>query len=472
MLPKDFTLRMQRLMGDEYGSFVKSFDDKRAYGLRINPLKLKAGHASLLPFRLERVPWAREGFYADLDEHPGKHPLHEAGAYYIQEPSAMAAVVLLDPRSGEKICDLCAAPGGKSTQIAGRLGGKGFLASNDFSAPRARTLLRNIERMGVVNAAVCSEHPGRMAERFGGFFDKVLVDAPCSGEGMFRKERAAAEEWSLEQVRACAQRQKKILESADAMLKDGGVLVYSTCTFSPDENEDILIWFLRTHKGYVVESRKDFGLDDAMGIEGGRKDFVSDSLLPLSPEECEAIDGSMRLWPHRLRGDGHFAVRLKKGRASKKESFKNRKKIFSEDFRREAEELEKLLAELFKPGAASLAGRKGRVKCFGDRIYITPPDFAGVNGINYLGVGLHAATRKKNRLEPAHALAMASGPSDVRQYFECGYDAAIRYIHGEPIPCGMGLRGHVLVGYAGCSLGWGKAGNGIIKNHYPKGLRI
>ena len=236
MLPEAFLERMKRQLGDEYESYLDSLNRSRAVALRFNPLK---GEIPQLPFVGQPVPWEPMGYYYDPDARPGLHVFHEAGVYYLQEASAMAPVALLDPQPGERVCDLCAAPGGKTTQIAGRMMGRGFLLCNEINPKRAKILSRNIERMAVSNALVTNEHPATLAQRFAGFFDRVLVDAPCSGEGMFRKEEAAVTDWSQETVEMCARRQAEILSSAAALIRPGGRLVYSTCTFSPEEDEQI-----------------------------------------------------------------------------------------------------------------------------------------------------------------------------------------------------------------------------------------
>ena len=229
MLPEAFLERMKRQLGDEYESYLDSLNRSRAVALRFNPLK---GEIPQLPFVGQPVPWEPMGYYYDPDARPGLHVFHEAGVYYLQEASAMAPVALLDPQPGERVCDLCAAPGGKTTQIAGRMMGRGFLLCNEINPKRAKILSRNIERMAVSNALVTNEHPVTLAQRFAGFFDRVLVDAPCSGEGMFRKEEAAVTDWSQETVEMCARRQAEILSSAAALIRPGGHLVYSTCTLS------------------------------------------------------------------------------------------------------------------------------------------------------------------------------------------------------------------------------------------------
>ena len=228
LLPEEFKDRMKKLLGSEYEEFMLSYNKEKVQGLRINTLKLDVADKDRLPFKLDTVPWVYEGFYYNAEERPGRHPLHEAGVYYIQEPSAMSVASLLEPEEGSYICDMCAAPGGKSTHIAARLNGTGLLVSNEISAARAKILSQNIERAGISNAVVCHETPEKMAEYFPQYFDKIVVDAPCSGEGMFRKDNIAIEEWSLDNTNMCARRQKMILGYADKMLKPGGILVYST----------------------------------------------------------------------------------------------------------------------------------------------------------------------------------------------------------------------------------------------------
>ena len=240
MLPQEFLERMRTQLGEEYPDFLKSLERPRAVALRLNPLKCSR---ISLPFIGDNVPWEPMGYYYDPEARPGLHPYHDAGVYYLQEASAMSAVALLDPQPGERICDLCAAPGGKSTQIAGRLMGQGFLLCNEYSPKRAKILSSNVERMGIANALVTNETPDRLADRLPAYFDRVLIDAPCSGEGMFRKEEAAVTDWSLETVEMCARRQADILNAGAALVRPGGRLVYSTCTFAPAENEQAVAEF-------------------------------------------------------------------------------------------------------------------------------------------------------------------------------------------------------------------------------------
>lgn len=460
-LPQDFKERMERQLGDSYADFLAAYGKGRVYGLRYNPLKIEKGQlaSALLGYQitLGQVAWADEGFYYPADAHPGKLALHEAGAYYIQEPSAMVAVELLDPKPGEKILDLCAAPGGKSTQIAGRQRGEGLLISNEVTPQRAKTLSRNIERMGVPNAAVLNETPKRLAERFALFFDKVLVDAPCSGEGMFRKDADACGEWSLKQVDACAQRQRDILAQAVRMLRPGGVLVYSTCTFAPQENGQIAEWLVREYPEFVLEK-------------------------------------SEQIWPHLQRGEGHYAARFcrqgpdvaalqeqdlayKNAAASRHDADRPQSKKGLAVSQRE----KGLLADhkeffgflgrtLSEEGNARMMARiqTGRLAAFGDMLYLLPPGIGRLGGLKVERAGLQLGCSKKNRFEPSHALAMALHPHDVKQALELGEPE--RYLRGEAISCSM-QNGWTLATIHGCSIGWGKASQGVLKNHYPKGLR-
>ena len=284
MLPQEFLNRMERQLGAEYPAFLASLERPRAVALRWSP---RCGEPPHMDFQGERVPWEPLGWYYDPEARPGLHPYHEAGAYYLQEASAMAPVVLLDPQPGEFVLDMCSAPGGKSTQIAGRMGGEGFLLCNEYSPKRAKILSRNIERLGIANALVTNETPAALAKRLPGFFDRVLVDAPCSGEGMFRKEEAAVTDWSQETVEMCARRQAEILDAAAELLAPGGRLVYSTCTFAPEEDEGAVAEFLQRHPDFVPEE-----------VDAPWFDAVP--------------NGGFRLWPHKLLGEGHFAAVLRK----------------------------------------------------------------------------------------------------------------------------------------------------------------
>ena len=428
MLPQAFLDRMKLQLGEEFPAFLESLERPRAVALRFNPLK---GSRPMLPFVQQPVPWEPEGFYYDPQSRPGLHPLHEAGVYYLQEASAMAPVALLDPQPGQRICDLCAAPGGKTTQIAGRMAGEGFLLCNEINPKRAKILSRNIERMGVANAMVTNEHPQNLAEHYAGFFDRVLVDAPCSGEGMFRKEEAAVTDWSPETVLMCANRQKEILQSAAQLLKPGGRLVYSTCTFAPEENEQVIEAFLQDHPEFSAET-----LDAPWFTKGNM--------------------GTFRLWPHKLLGEGHFAAVLRKN-AGKTDSVPLE----------QPQKLPREYTDFAKTMGICLP--EGKAIAFGSSLYWAPGDLPCLRGIRVLRPGLELGEIKKNRFEPAHALALWLKDAAVTENFPAESHEIRAYMHGETVPSQQ--HGWCLVMADGYSIGWGKGDKKVLKNHYPKGLR-
>ena len=428
MLPQEFLNRIEKQLGEEYPAFLESLERPRAVALRFNPLK---GEVPELPFVGEPVPWEPQGYYYDPEARPGLHPYHEAGVYYLQEASAMSAVALLDPQPGEKILDLCAAPGGKSTQIAGRMAGEGFLLCNEFNPKRAKILSRNIERMGIANALVTNEHPQRLAEKLPGFFDRVLIDAPCSGEGMFRKEEAAVTDCSVETVQMCARRQAEILSSGAILVRPGGRLVYSTCTFAPEENEQTIAAFLEDHPEFSLEA-----VD--------------------APWFTPAGEGQFRLWPHKLLGEGHFAAVLRKtgGEEGDVPEFKAQK------LPREWESFAKEMKITLPAGKAVL---------FGSCLFWAPVEMPDIQGLKVLRPGLELGEVKKDRFEPAHALALWMKEAKTQVSFPAQSQIIRDYMAGQVIACDR--RGWCLVKVDGFSLGWGKGDGKVLKNHYPKGLR-
>ena len=428
MLPQEFLNRIEKQLGEEYPAFLESPERPRAVALRFNPLK---GTVPQLPFVGAPVPWEPMGYYYDPQARPGLHPYHEAGVYYLQEASAMSAVALLDPQPGEKVCDLCAAPGGKTTQIAGRMAGEGFLLCNEINPKRARILGQNIERMGVANALVTNEHPQRLADKYPGFFDRVLIDAPCSGEGMFRKEESAITDWSQETVEMCARRQGEILHSGAQLLKPGGRLVYSTCTFAPEENEQAIESFLASHPEFTREA-----VD--------------------APWFTPAGEGAFRLWPHKLLGEGHFAAVLRKTQAEAEEI----PQIAGEKLPKEWVDFAKTLKIQLPAGKAVL---------FGSSLYWVPEEMPDIRRIKVVRSGLELGEVKKNRFEPAHALALWLKKCENIQDFPADSKEIRSFMEGQVLP--GNLRGWCLITVDGYSLGWGKGDGNTIKNHYPKGLR-
>ncbi len=433
MLPALFLDRIAHQLGEEYPAFLQSLERPRAVALRINPLKC---HTLNLPFMGENVPWEPMGCYYDPAARPGLHPFHEAGIYYLQEASAMCAVALLDPQPGEKILDLCAAPGGKSTQIAGRLLGKGFLLCNEYEWKRAKILSQNVERLGIANAMVVNAEPARLSAQLPEFFDRILVDAPCSGEGMFRKEEAAVTDWSQETVEMCARRQADILDEAAKMLKPGGRLVYSTCTFAPEENEETIESFLIRHPDFAPEP-------------------------VAAPWFTPAGEGQFRLWPHKLLGEGHFAAVLhKKGEAEESHS----PKVTNEKLPKEWLDFAKDLGIQLPPGRlqTQLTGD-------GTRLWWLPEGAPAALSCTCLRKGLELGEVKKNRFEPAHALALWLDTCKNTLDLDPEGEEIKKYLHGDVLPSAQ--RGWTLVTVGGYSIGWGKGDGSWLKNHYPKGLR-
>ena len=428
MLPEGFLTRIKAQLGEEYTAFLTSLERPRAVAMRFNPLKTDFED---LAFVQGNVPWEPMGYYYDPESRPGLHPFHEAGVYYLQEASAMAPVALLDPKPGEFVADLCAAPGGKSTQIAGRLGGEGFLLCNEWSPKRAKILSRNIERLGVGNALVTNEEVSRLAQRYEGFFHKVLIDAPCSGEGMFRKEEAAVTDWSEETVEMCARRQADILHHGSRLVAPGGRLVYSTCTFAPQENEEAVENFLAEHPDFEPEE-VDAPWFQRVGV------------------------GQFRLWPHKLLGEGHFAavLRRKDGREGDVKPAPGEK--LPKEWLAFAKDLDIRLPE-------------GKAVLFGQSLYWAPKDMPDISKLKVLRPGLELGTVKKDRFEPAHALALWLKACAREESFEASSNEIERYLHGDVVPSGK--RGWCLVKVGKYPLGWGKGDGNVLKNHYPKGLR-
>jgi len=448
---------MKKLLKDEFEDFIESYKNNRNQGLRVNTLKISLKEfQEKSPFTVKKIPWTQEGFYYGENDRPGKHPYHEAGLYYIQEPSTMAVGEIVDPVPGEKILDLCAAPGGKTTHIAAKMNQKGFLLANEIHPARARILSQNVERMGIKNAVVVNETPERLAQRFPGYFDRILVDAPCSGEGMFRKDPQACAEWSLENVDMCAYRQLDILKRAGSMLRPGGRLVYSTCTFSPEENEGVISKFLNSNPDFEVEDIKVYE-----GFDRGRADWIYDA--------AENIEKTIRIWPHKLQGEGHYIAVLRKkdgsGRADGSERV-NLKYLQTsidpkllKDYYRFAEEFLRFIPE-------------GKYILFGDQLYIIPEEMLALESLKVVRPGWHLGTIKKNRFEPSHALGISINGGQVKYKLNLSADSdeITAYLKGEPLEV-EGPKGWHLVEVDGYSIGWGKLTDRILKNHYPKGLR-
>lgn len=472
-LPVDFENRMKLLLGDSFSEFEKSYETDRHRGLRANLLKQSVSGEDAVHYvervsKCEPIPWTDCGFYYDEDSHPGKHPLHEAGVYYIQEPSAMTPGMLIGAKPGECVLDLCAAPGGKTTQIAAAMQGKGLLIANEINPQRAKILAENVERMGIKNAVVTNESSEKLALRFEGFFDRIMVDAPCSGEGMFRKNDEAISEWSLDNIKMCAERQAEILDNAALMLKQGGTLVYSTCTFAPEENELGIKAFLDRHSEFTLADMSSFKEKLGQEQQLNAAAFGMDEAI---------IKKTVRLWPHKINGEGHFAAVLVK--ISQEEYNISYGENVSAPVLEEAplskgdrKKLMEYLGDILDESCFDTNGilGTGRLESFGDNIYIVPAKMQSLGGLKIMRAGLQIGSKVKDRFEPAHALAHAITPSMAKRVSDLLSEDAADYIKGLTKNID-GEKGWVLVCVNGFSLGWGKNAGGVLKNHYPKGLR-
>lgn len=475
-LPIEFEKKMKAFLGDEWDDFLYSYDNNRFQALRFNTLKVQSPEERMRILKTlkissdKKVSWANEAYYFDENVRPGKHPYHEMGLYYIQEPSAMSAAALLAPKPGMRVLDLCAAPGGKSTQLATYLGDSGLLVSNEINTQRSRILSQNIERMGIKNAIVTNEDSFVLASHFPGFFNAIQVDAPCSGEGMFRKLPEAIEQWSMENVAICAERQKEILDNAAVMLKPGGTIVYSTCTFSKEENEDVIEYFLERHPDFTLEEME-------------------------------------RFWPHKVDGEGHFVAKLvrrgsvnefgadydvcedscnkvedtglKVDRKTKKnKNSKNRKNETKPALTKENMKLlSEFLDETISEDVAAWI-KNSRLVMFGEQLYRLPDMEVDIKGLKVQRAGLHIGEFKKQRFEPSHSLALALKLNDAKNLVKltCDNPQTIGFFNGQSVvlsdeQTAECKKGWALVCVDGYTAGWGKVNGTQVKNHYPKGLR-
>ena len=457
-LPIEFEKKMKAFLGNEWDDFLYSYDNNRFQALRFNTLKVQSPEERMRILKVlgissdKRVSWANEAYYFDENVRPGKHPYHEMGLYYIQEPSAMSAAALLAPKPGMRVLDLCAAPGGKSTQLATYLGDSGLLVSNEINTQRSRILSQNIERMGIKNAIVTNEDSFVLASHFPGFFNAIQVDAPCSGEGMFRKLPEAIEQWSMENVAICAARQKEILDNAAVMLKPGGVIVYSTCTFSKEENEDVIEYFLERHPDFTLEEME-------------------------------------RFWPHKVDGEGHFVAKLvrrgcvdtdlKADRKTKKnKNSKNRKNETKPALTKENMKLlSEFLDETISEDMAAWI-KNSRLVMFGEQLYRLPDMEVDIKGLKVQRAGLHIGEFKKQRFEPSHSLALALKLSEAKNVVKLTWDdpQTTGFFNGQSVmlsdeQTAECKKGWALVCVDGYTAGWGKVNGTQVKNHYPKGLR-
>ncbi len=458
-LPERFEARMRLLLGDDADAFFDGYRLPLRRGLRVNTLCCDtASFCDRFPLTLTASPFASDAFYLDenVTHKAGADPLHHAGAYYMQEPSAASAVTVLTPMPGEHILDLCAAPGGKSTQIAAALCGEGLLWCNEYVKGRAAVLCQNMERMGVRNAVVSCGDTTPLCDELEGCFDAVLADVPCSGEGMFRKEEVALSQWSEALVDECAERGAMILHNASKAVRAGGRLVYSTCTFAPEENEMQILRFLQTHP--------DFELCPC-GVSFGRAGIDIKALRRLDPSLPHTADPTLcrRIFPADG-GEGHFIALLKKRGDQPRVHFGK--------------------AAPTKKDDAVLAARRLWDDCFttppngdilrvGDTLRLVPPDLPVTRHIHILQAGVAIGTVAKNRIEPHHALFASCSPTDCRRTVSLPADdpRTFAFLHGEEIDAD-GDDGYTAVLIDGVPCGFGKVSRGRLKNKYPKGLRL
>lgn len=503
-LPQEFLERMESMLGEEYEAFLKSYEEPRKYGLRVNTAKISVEEfKEKAPFHLTPIPWIPNGFYYEREDDPARHPFYYAGLYYLQEPSAMTPASILPAEPGERVLDLCAAPGGKATALGAKLRGSGLLVANDISASRAKALLKNLEVFGIANSFVTNAVPEHLAEQFEGFFDKILVDAPCSGEGMFRKDLANARVWSLKKVEECAKTQHDILRSAVTMLRPSGLLLYSTCTFSAEENEQSI--------AAILDEYPEMELLEVPWYEGfahGRPDLA---------DGREELTRCVRIFPHRMNGEGHFLALLRKkgpegsiretscdspktelrsvscAAQTESRSISDRKNSGKTGGKRdrdvdkfekkrsgggkkmelsEAEAVDEFLKDV------TAVYERSRIEIRGGQVYYTQNRLPVSRKIPFLRNGLYMGEVRKGRFEPSQSLAMALRGSEYASVIDLDQqdERVKRYLSGETIDTDdlnpKRDKGWQLVCVNGYPLGWGKLVNGTLKNKYHSGWRM
>ena len=512
-IPEEFEMKMKKLLGGEYEEFLASYDRPRNFGLRVNVDKISPGEfEKIAPFHLTKIPWTENGYYYEEQDMPARHPFYYAGMYYLQEPSAMTPASRLVSQPGDKVLDLCAAPGGKATELGARLHGQGVLVANDISASRAKALLKNIEVFGIRNSFVVNEVPAKLAENFPEFFDKILVDAPCSGEGMFRKDPAVAKVWDSNKPFECAKQQKEIITRAAQMLAPGGNMLYSTCTFSPEENEQVI--------QFLLDSRDDMEIREIQPYEGfapGRPEVAYEGWDGECTDPVRRKMGTpdlkkcVRIWPHKMAGEGHFLALLHKkapGEAARaqendRNGHPNRETTVDEhknpvegtisDIKGIGKPETKALTEFFADVSMEMNWKQVEVRK--GQVYLVPEALGTRKGLVFLRNGLYLGEIRKDRFEPSQSFAMALKKEEYTAVIDLDYsDVRVeKYLRGETLEVddivernlqeaekmsdtkSMKKRlekGWQLVCVNGYPLGWGKLVNGTLKNKYHAGWRM
>jgi len=467
-LPQSFLDSMKEILGEDYEAFLTGFDGQRQYGLRVNTLKMNLEEFErIAPFHLKKVPWISNGYFYEAEDAPAKHPFYSAGLYYLQEPSAMTPASRLKVQPGERVLDLCAAPGGKATELGAALQGEGLLVANDINTARARALLRNLELFGISNSFVTNEPPHVLAERFPEFFHKIMVDAPCSGEGMFRKNPAVVDSWQEKGPEYFSKLQREIIVQAADMLLPGGIMFYSTCTFSPLENEKTITHLLKERPDMEVVPMEDYE-NFAEGLTS-YKDEAFD-------ESCKLC---RRIWPHKMSGEGHFMALLhkKNGVQQQVQQTVSQSSIWWEKCKGLNKEQKAAAEDFFSH--VNIAYDEKRIDVRGDNLYYLPaPKYDG-RGLHFLRNGLFMGEFKKKRFEPSQPFALALHAQDFDQVldFPADDERLSRYLRGETLDVSDLIagekkrKGWQLVMVAGHPLGFGKLVNNNLKNKYPAGWR-
>lgn len=460
-LPIAFEEKMRSLLHEEYADYEKCFDEARHYGLRVNTNKITVEEfLKIAPWKLEPIPWIHNGFYYDGDcVQPAKHPYYFAGLYYLQEPSAMTPADRLPVDPGDKVLDVCAAPGGKATELGAKLQGKGVLIANDISSSRAKGLLKNLELFGIGNMMVLSEEPGKLTEYFRGYFDKILIDAPCSGEGMFRKDKKMVKAWEEHGPEFFSKIQRSIITQAASMLKTGGMLLYSTCTFDPSENEQTI--------EYLLSEYPEFEICSIWPYEG-----FAEGMPETGDSGNQELKKTVRIFPHRMQGEGHYLALLKKGHCEENNAADaDRAGKTAGRKKKLPEELDAFFQDVDWELDAS------RLDIHGERVYYMPEGLPDLKGVRFLRSGLLLGELKKNRFEPSQALAMCLKRKDYARVLDLPLEdeRVIKYLKGDTLDLedmvSAKEKGWYLVCVDGYPLGFGKLLGQTLKNKYLPGWR-